>query len=138
MKDSIITEGIDNAEDFYFLYQKRMFENNFVTEFDLDFLKLILEQKNTGIVMCRNDNYQPMSGLVYFVFGDVIITRYNAFDSEFQHLNPGSYLDFHMITRIVNDNNLFYYDMSGYATDVNSSQKSLNINRYKETYGSKN
>lgn len=136
LKEAIITEGKQNCEDFYRLYEKRMQENNAPVEFDLEFLKLIAEQKNTGIMICRNSDYEPMSGLVYFIFGNTITTRYNAFDSKFAQLNPGSYLDFNMITKIVNDENLAYYDMSGLAMESDCSQKSLNVNRYKKTYGS--
>ena len=78
-----------------------------------------------------------MYGIIYYRFGDTLITRHNAFDSEYAKSNPGTIIDYRMIERVVNDDDLRYYDMSGIATGDDIDQKAFNINRYKQSYGAK-
>lgn len=66
-----------------------------------------------------------------------MITRHNAFDSEYAKSNPGTIIDYNMIKRVVDDERLRYYDMSGIATGNDIDQKAFNINRYKQSYGAK-
>lgn len=137
LKDFIIETDIQNIDKFFDLYVKRLNETKCKIDFDESYIKGIVNQSNTGLVVCKNTSNEIISGLIYYTFGHTLITRHNAFDSKFAKLNPGTFLDFYMIKNVVNDEQYQYYDMSGLAVGENIETKLLNINRYKESYGAK-
>ena len=135
LRDSIIVDDRNNIDIFYKLFVNRLNDTHGEIDVNLDYLTNMVEQKNTGLLMCFNKELIPMSGLIYYSFNDTLITRYNAFDSKFAHYNPGTYLDYYMINKAINSNNISFYDLSGIATGDNIDEKALGINRYKESYG---
>lgn len=137
LKDYIIEDSKQNIDEFYNLYIYRLAETGCKIDFSEFYLKNIVENNNTGLLTCKNNEGKVISGLIYYKFGDTLITRHNAFDSYYTNLNPGTYLDFHMINRVVNDEVLNYYDFSGLAVGDDVETKLLNINRYKQSYGAK-
>lgn len=134
LKDSIIQDNKEGIDEFYYLYLKRLHETNGEINFDKYYIDNIINQENTGVVLCKNCEGVLMSGLIYYQFGDTLITRHNAFNSDFAKLNPGTYLDYYMINKAIAEK-IAYYDMSGLATGDNINSKQRNINRYKESYG---
>lgn len=135
LKDSIIIDSKDNIDIFYDLYIKRLKETGGILEEDRDYFENLIKQNNTGVLLCKNHEHEILSGLIYYIFRDTLITRHNAFNSKYAKLNPGTFLDYYMINKVIQDVNLKYYDMSGLATGPNISNKEFNINRYKNSYG---
>ena len=135
LKDAIIIDSKDNMDIFYNLYTKRLKETGGSLDEDRFYFENLINQDNTGVLLCENTDHEVLSGLIYYKFYDTLITRHNAFNSKYAKLNPGTYLDYYMINKVIQDNDLKFYDMSGLATGPNISEKEFNINRYKNSYG---
>lgn len=137
IRNFIVEDDKKYIDDFYKLYMKRLCETGCFIDFNEAYIKNIANQDNTGVVVCKTLDGKIISGIIYYRFGDTLITRHNAFDSEYAKSNPGTIIDYNMIKRVVDDDDLRYYDMSGIATGDDIDQKAFNINRYKQSYGAK-
>jgi lipid II:glycine glycyltransferase (peptidoglycan interpeptide bridge formation enzyme) len=135
LKDAIISEGTQHINEFYSLLEKRFGETNYPLEFSKDYLDILLNQRNTGLTVCKDKDGKILSGILSFQFGDTFINRYNCFDSTFADLNAGAFLEYHLINKAINNPQIKFYDMSGLASGSDIKPKEFNINRYKTSYG---
>ena len=126
--------GIEYIDDFYKLYNKRMSETGGRVDFSLDYLEHNLSEKNSDLVVCL-DKGKVIAGHVIYRFGNTLITRYNCFDSDYSKISPSARIDYELINYACSNSNIDYYDMSGLATGEEITEKTSNINRYKQSYG---
>lgn len=131
--DSSIKEGIIYLDDFYKLYNKRMAETGGEVDFSIDLLEKYLDNSTAHLVVCL-DKQKVIAGHMIFSFGNTMITRYNCFDSDYAKLSPSARIEYELIKRSCEDPLIDNYDMSGLAFGDNLSQKSINVNRYKQSY----
>ena len=126
--------GIEYIDEFYKLYNKRMNETGGRVDFSLDYLEHNLSEKNSDLVVCL-DKGKVIAGHVIYRFGNTLITRYNCFDSDYSKISPSARIDYELINYACSNSNIDYYDMSGLATGEEITEKTSNINRYKQRYG---
>lgn len=128
-----IYEGNNYLDEFYHLYQKRLRETNGIVDFSYNYLKSVLNDNNSHLVVCLKDK-KVIAGHIVYTFGNTVITRYNCFDSTYSKLSPSARIEFELIRNACLDPTIDNYDMSGLAYGDNLTTKEQGINRYKESY----
>ena len=136
LKDAIISEDPSNAQRFYKIYCERLEQTGGIVDFSFDELEHMLKTPNVKLHLCQNGS-DDLGGIITFRFNDTLINRYNCTNPKFLSLNPNSYLDYTLIKNATIDPNLKFYDFSGFVEGDNLDQKTMNLNRYKTSYGPK-
>ena len=126
--------GAQYAKEFYDLYNRRLNETGGMVDFSYEYLTNMLKQKGIELIVCL-DNAKVIAGHIIVTFGNTMTTRYCAFDSQYAKFSPSARIDHYCIERACALPEILYYDMSGWANEEVASEKLLNINRYKKSYG---
>lgn len=129
-----LKDGIEYADDFYKLYQKRMNEIGICVDFTKESLYRHLSFSSNKLIVCSKDS-KIIAGHVIYKFGDTVITRYNCYDSDYAKISPAARIEFDVIKRCCENTSVNNYDMSGLSFDKNITPKDMGVNRYKESYG---
>lgn len=136
LKDSIISTDPSNAKKFYEIYCKRLSQTNGIVDFTFEELEHMLKVPNVKLNLCEMNN-EPLGGILTFRYNDTLINRYNCTNPDFLKLNPNTYLDYNLIQMASKNPSLKYYDFSGFVEGQELEQKTINLNRYKLSYGPK-
>jgi len=118
------------------MYCERLSQTNGIVDFSFEELEHMLNVPNVKLHLCRK-GIDDLAGIVTFKFNDTIINRYNCTNPKFLTLNPNSYLDYNIIKNASKNSLLRYYDFSGYVEGEDLDSKTVNLNRYKLSYGPK-